>query len=101
MPKKFESLGITTVVTNNKLKIEIPIKNLVKGFNLNPENHDEAKVKRGCRNEFAEFVAEAVIDSSNAETGDSLVMEMFDKAFEQMLEGDEEFIKYPSEDDEY
>lgn len=99
MSKKFESLGITTVVTGEKLKIEIPIKNLVNGFNLNPDNYDEAKVKRGYRKAFAEFVAQAVIDSNNAETGDSLVMEMFDKVFEQMLEGDEEFIKYASEED--
>lgn len=100
MPKKFEALGVTTVLTNDKLKIEIPISNLVNGFNLNPENYDEAKIRRGYKKHFAEFIAKALIDSNNAETGDSLVMEMFDRIFEEILEGDEEFVKYPNDDED-
>lgn len=96
--KKYESLGITTIVTNDKVKIEIPIKGLVNGFNLNPENYDEGKIKRGKRQEFANYVAQAIIDSSNADTGDSLVMEMFDQVFESILEGAEDFIHYNDEE---
>lgn len=96
--KKYESLGITTIVTNDKLKIELPIKNLVNGFNLNPENYDESKVKRGKRQEFANYVAQAIIDSSNPDTGDSPVMEMFDDIFEEILEGAEDFINYNDEE---
>ncbi|EKS4344823.1 hypothetical protein QB607_002819 [Clostridium botulinum] len=97
--KKYKSLGITTIVTKDKLKIEIPIKNLVNGFNLNPENYDETKVARGKRQEFSNYVAKALIDSSNSETGDSLIMEACDRVFEDIMEGCEDFIKYPDDED--
>lgn len=41
MPKKFELLEVTTNVTNDKLKIEVPIGNLVNGFILRSENYIE------------------------------------------------------------
>ncbi|HCL4447304.1 TPA: hypothetical protein N2D16_002909 [Clostridium botulinum] len=97
--KKYESLGITTIVTKDKLKIEIPIKNLVNGFNLNPENYDESKVAKGKRQEFANYVAKALINSSNADTGDSLIMETCDRVFEDIMEGCEDFIKYSDENE--
>ncbi|MEG2289576.1 MAG: hypothetical protein RSC24_06375 [Clostridium sp.] len=97
--KKYEGLGVTSIVTNDKLKIEIPIRNLVNGYNLNPENYYESKVARGKRQEFANYIAEHLVDSSNADTGDNLIMETLDKVFEGILEGCEDFIKYNDEDE--
>lgn len=97
--EKFEALGFTATVTNNKLKIEIPIKNLVEGFKDSPNNFNELKVKRGHRHDFAKYVAERLVDGSNADTGESPIMEAIERTFEELFEGDEEFIKYQDEDD--
>lgn len=100
MPKTFEALGVKIALTNDKLKIEVPIKNLVNGFEQSPNNFDEVKIKRGHRKEFAEHIAKALLDSCNTETGDTPVMEMLDTVFNEIFEGDEEFVKYPN-DNEY
>lgn len=102
--KKFSNLGITAIVTGDKLKIEIPITGLISGFNRSPENTmPEITVRRGKRKEFAEFVAQKLIDGSNQETGDSLAGEMFDKAFEDVFEGNDfndDIFKYPDDEEE-
>lgn len=101
--KKFSNLGITSVVTNDKLKIEISIAGLVSGFNGSPNNFMEITVKRGKRKEFAEFIAKKIIDEADSETGESLVMDMFEKAFEDVFEGndcEEDVFKYPDDEEE-
>lgn len=97
MPEKFESLGFTATVTKQKLKIEIPISNLIQGFEVSPNNFDEAKVKRGHRQAFAKYLAQHLVDGSNPDTGESPIMEAIEQVFEDMSEGAEEFIKYPDE----
>ncbi|MHA7139818.1 hypothetical protein ACRTEV_21540 [Rossellomorea arthrocnemi] len=97
--EKFEALGFTATVTNDKLKIEIPIKSLVEGFKDSPNNFSESKVKRGHKQDFAKYVAERLVDGSNADTGDSPIMEAIESTFEELFEGDEEFIKYEDEED--
>lgn len=100
MPTTFENLGVKASVTNDKLKIEVSIKGLVNGFNQSPNNYDEAKVKRGCRKDFAEYVAKALVDGSNPDTGDNPIMEALEGIFEEILESAEEFVKYPNEDED-
>lgn len=105
---KFESMGFTSVVTDDKIKIEIPISNLVHAFEYAPNNEnaygDQFTIKRGKRKEFAEWVAEHVIDEHNQEDGASFIAEAFDSLFDQIFEGYEicdEFVQEPnSEDDE-
>lgn len=102
--KKFSSLGITAIVTGDKLKIEIPIAGLVSGFNRSPENTmPEITVRRGKRKEFAEFVAQKLINGEDQESGNTPVMEMFDKAFEDVFEGNDyndDIFKYPDDEEE-
>ncbi len=101
--KKFENLGFTTKLTNEKLSIEIPIKNLVTAFEFCENNYDESKVKRGKRQMFAEFVAKQIINECDSETGDSPITKAFDSVFELLFEGFEdgtEFIKFGNEDEE-
>jgi len=95
--EKYESLGFTAIVTNNKLKVEIPINNLIDGFRDSPNNHDEVKVKRGYRREFVTYVAKSLIDQGNSESGDSFIMEALELVFEELFEGAEDFITYPEE----
>ncbi|MBB5148636.1 hypothetical protein [Ureibacillus thermosphaericus] len=99
MPTVFENLGFKATVTNDKLKIEIPIRNLVEGFKDSTNNYDGSIVKRGCRQEFAKYVAQALVDGSNPDTGDSPIMEAIEKTFEELFEGAEDFIKYQNEED--
>lgn len=99
--KKLENLGITAIVTNDKLKIEINIAGLISGFNGSPNNNcEEITVKRGKRQEFAEFIAKKLIDGADPETGEYPVMDMFEKVFDDVFQCDdydEEIFKYPSE----
>lgn len=100
MAEKYEQLGFTATVTNQKLKVEIPISNLVKGFEASPNNFDEVKVKRGHKQAFAKYLAQHLIDGSNPDTGESPIMEVIEQIFEEIFEGAEDFIKYPEEDEE-
>ena len=100
MMKKFENCGFTSIVTNDKLKIEIPISNLVFAFENAPNNQDEngnpATIRRGKRKEFAEWVAEEVISEADPEDGATYTHQMFDRVFDQIFEGyviASEFVK--------
>lgn len=98
--KKFEDMGFTSIVTNDKLKIEIPIKNLVIAFQACPNNYDEDTIKRGKRQAFAEWVAEMVVSECDQEDGASFLHKMFDAVFDQYFEGYElcdEFINHKEE----
>jgi len=100
--KKYENCGITSKLTEKKLTIEISIKNLISAFELSPNNFDKSKVKRDKRNEFAEFVAEHIIEKCDSETGDTYMTDAFDRVFDLLLEGYEDgrdFIKFGEEDE--
>jgi len=98
---KYTDKGITAIVTNDKLKIEISIKNLVNAFNFAPDNFDESKVKRGKSKEFANYVAEMLIDTEDPDTGDTPVTDMFDKIFYGILDnGDDGLDIIDFKDDE-
>ncbi|SHG89930.1 hypothetical protein SAMN02744040_00087 [Tepidibacter thalassicus DSM 15285] len=97
--KKFENLGITTIVTGDKIKIEVKISGAVNAFNNSPNNFTpEATVKKEKRAEFAEYLAKALVDGSDPDTGDSPVMAMFENIFQEIYEGAEEFCNYPDEE---
>ena len=85
--RKYENLGFTSVVTNDKIKIELPIKNLVTAFEYSPENNGEIKIKRGCRNKLADFVAKHIIQECDQETGETYIINAIDHVFELILEG--------------
>lgn len=101
--KQFENMGFTSTVTTDKLKIEIPISNLVFAFESAPNNcvgedGSPSRIKRGKRQQFAEWVAEHIIDEHDQETGASFIAEAFDNLFEQIFEGYEicdDFVAEP------
>lgn len=94
MGKTIESLGFKATVTADKIKIELPIKGLVGGFDDNPENFNEAKIKRSHYKKFAEYVAVMLIDGSDPDTGNNPLMSAIDRVFEEILEGAEDFVEY-------
>ena len=95
--KKFENLGFTTIVTNDKVKIEISISGLVNGFKWHESNGDDAfKIKRGMRDQFAEWFAQQIISEEDQETGTSFIASAVDRVFDLIFEGYEtpDFIRY-------
>ena len=95
---KYENLGVTTIVSDDKLSIEISIDGLVDGFNFCPNNYDDSTIKGEKYQEFANYIAKALIDGSNPDTGNSPVMTMVDSIFEDIFEGAEDFVKYGDEE---
>lgn len=101
--KKYENIGFTSILTADKLKIEIPISALINSFNYCPNNSTELTVKRGKRQVFSEFCAKNIIEECDPETGGTYISEAFDKMFELIFEGYEdsrEFIHDPEEDED-
>jgi hypothetical protein len=87
--------GFTVKVLNKKVVIEMPIANLVRGFNLSPNNYGECKIKRGKRQEFAKWLVENLLDEANVDTGDNFIVTMLDSVYERAYEGaEDEFVKY-------
>lgn len=102
--KKIEENGFTAIVTNKVVRWEIPISVLVEAFNNSPENYSEdgehyITVKRGKRQEFAEYVAQQLMLECDSESGVSHIEQAIDNVFLNVFEGDEDFAHYPEYDD--
>lgn len=103
--KKFENNGFTATVTKDVVRWEIPISNLIKAFNDSPNNYSEdgenfISVKKGKRQEFAEYVAQQLIEQQcDSETGATHLEQAIENVFEEVFSSDEEFAKYPGFDD--
>jgi hypothetical protein len=101
--KKFTGDGFTTIVTNDKIKIELPISGLVCGFNQDPYNDGDYTVRRGKYKAFAEWVAQNLLDDADSETGNNFIATMFGSLFEQVFDGDryvEEYVKFNDTDND-
>lgn len=81
-------------VSGNNVVIKLPMDMLVVAFNNNPNNYDE-EIKVKYKRKFAEHVNE---HSSNAETGLMVFQEWIDQIFEEIIESDAPYIKYPKEE---
>lgn len=102
---KFEENGFTATVTDKVVRWEISIVNLVNALELSPENPSEdgenfVSIKRGKKKEFAEFVAKALMDQCDQETGESYIEKALDECFrERIFEEYQEFAKYPENEE--
>lgn len=96
--KKYENQLMKFNITKDKLKMEIKLKDLEWLFKYSPSNYEGAKVKRGKRQEFAEFIVERLLDDSGQDSNNTIWGEPFERIFEEILEGyEDEIIKYPDE----
>lgn len=107
--EKFNGAGFISTVTQDKLKLEIPIANLVCAFEGDPNNTGDDygnpfTIKRGKRQEFAKWVAKWILEEADCEDGTAHIHKAFDSVFELLYEGyedGEEFLKCPEgEEDE-
>lgn len=85
-------------VSGKNVVITLPIDVLVTAFNFYPDKYDdEIKVKH--RKQFARGFAEQINEhSTNGESGLTVFQEWMDSIFEEMIESDAPYIKYPKED---
>ena len=106
--KEFNDQLMKFKITNDKLKMEISLKDSVWLFHNSPDNCNEdgsglgAKVKRGKRQEFAEYIVESLMDeSTDGGNGDNVVWGIpFEEVFMRIFEGAEDFCKYAGYNDE-
>lgn len=90
-------------VDDEKLHMEISIKDLTYLFETDSENFDESKVKIGKHKEFAEWAAKMLSEEENQENGTPYWFTPFRWIFESALEGGTEtkeggLIEYGTDD---
>ena len=103
--KEFNDQLLKFKITNNKLKMEISLKDLVWLFHNSPDNTYDgenigAKIKRGRRQEFAEYIVNMLMDDSPNNGNNTRWGEPFEDVFMEIFEGDEDFCKYTGYEDE-
>jgi len=102
MGKKFEGQLMKFEITNDKLKMEIKISDLVKLFENSPNNFGYdgegcAKVRRGKRLEFVEHIVNQLMDESQQDENNTKWGQPFEDIFTDLSEDiKDEFIKYPN-----
>jgi hypothetical protein len=93
MVTTFRGTWFTTKIDNEKLSIEIPVKELKTYFENSTNNvldDDEtpfAEVKSGENIKFAEFIGEHLLRESDQEDGTTHIDRAFDSVFELIFEG--------------
>ncbi|EQC1535588.1 hypothetical protein ACY1J9_001419 [Clostridium botulinum] len=100
MNKKFEEHLMKFNITEDKLKMEIKLKDLEWLFENSPSNFGGAtRVKKGKRQEFAEYIVNRLLDDAGSDSSDTVWGETFERIFEDILEGaEDEIINYPDEE---
>jgi hypothetical protein len=89
-------------MVNDKIKMEMSLKDLVWLFENSPNNYIEpadkpyATVKSGNKNleKFAEWIVEHLLDDSPGERDSFVWSEPFEYVFEQLAESGESFLEY-------
>ena len=103
MERYQENSLFNVTVSKTALKISVSLKDLEFLLKESPNNWGEEgpiRVKRGKMAEFADFVARFITEEKDSETGEPPLLQMFEEAFMQIFEGNEEFCKYPDEEQE-
>jgi hypothetical protein len=96
---KDKATGFAITVEDNRIIIDMPIKNLIMGFNNSPDNYYRndkpiAVIKNGKENDFSNWLAENMLDDIDGETGDNYLADMLTRIFPRAIEGDEDFCEY-------
>lgn len=70
------------VITDKNITITLDNKDLAYLLKNSPNNFSEAHVKRGKDRDFAEYVANQLIESEDADTGDCYLISALEQIFE-------------------
>jgi hypothetical protein len=108
MSKKFTDQLMKFEITKDKLKMEISLKDLVFLFENSPNNFQEydtepVKIKRGKKQEFAEFVVKMLMEYSRDDENDTRWGRPFEEVFSEIFDGyeeGEEFCKYSIDEED-
>jgi hypothetical protein len=97
--------GFTIKTTNKKLIIEMPLSNLIRGFESSPDNYfdektPQCKVNRKEKYDFLNWIALNLQDECDANTGQNFMDKMLSDLFIRVYEGYEDFVTYKSEENE-
>jgi hypothetical protein len=86
-------------VSGKNVIITLPVDTLVTAFNHYPDKYsDEIRVR--YRKQFAHGFAELINEHSlSSESGLTVFQEWIDSIFEEMIESDARYIKYPKDED--
>lgn len=105
--KEYNDFALKFKITKDKLKMEMSLKDLVRLFENDPNNMADdgdspaAKVKRGKRQEFAEYIVQQLMDDAPYEQDDFVWSMPFSHVFTELLESYEpEILKYQDYDNE-
>jgi len=101
--KKFDEQLLKIQITNNKLKMEIKLSDLVWLFRNSPDNvaddgeHEFCRVRRGKNQEFAEQFVREMMDQAPYNENDVRWGTMFEEIFQEIRESGADFLKYYDE----
>lgn len=100
--KKYDEQLMKFTITNDKLKMEIPLKELVWLFHNSPNNVSDGeglayKIIKNKTQEFAEFIVRNLMDIDGYNDDVVLWGIPFEKVFERIYEDDLDFIIYPED----
>lgn len=103
--KKFKYFDYVATVTDKVVRWEIPIANLIYAFENSPDNPSEdgenfISIRKDKKKDFAEFIAKALMEECNQNTGESYIEKAIGECFiERIYEEYQEFAKYPDDED--
>lgn len=92
MNKKYGEQTMKFNITNDKLKLEISIKDLVQMFNFYAEEYD-CSLKRGKREELIKLVVEQLMSDESSGSDVSLWESMLHSTFDIIIESGEDILK--------
>ena len=95
--KTFDDQLMKFTITNDKLKMEIKISDLVYLLENSPNNFPDepVRVKRGNRQQFTEALVKMLMDDCDVDSNSTRWGKPLEDIFDEWFSGDEDFLKYP------
>ncbi len=98
MNKVYNDKGIKCKIEDNVLKIKISLEDLAWIFKQSPCNFYESSIKTNKLDEFGEYVGLRLYDEAPDEEDNIMIGMPFQRIFDDILEGAEEFVDYGEEE---
>ena len=101
--RKFNTQVLKIAITEEKLKMEISLKDLKRLFETNDKNTYNGidtgiTVKENMIKEYAAYIARFLLDDEYQDNSMPNWLVPFQRAFDEIVEGYEDFVEYHNED---